>query len=217
MKKIIYKELMLGIHPSMYIFTLLSALLLVPSYPYSVGMSYCVFGLISTFNVMKANKDYEFTAMLPVSREQIVAGKAFAVIFPELLQLLAAVPFALLSSFVLNKSGNPVGLDANMTFFGFVLINYSAFNLVFLPWYFKTAYKLGLPLMAGLAVYVLLVALEETLVATVPGLAGTLDGVSRANAGYRAAVLAIGLAIYAASCFLIVKLSVKNFRNVSIP
>ena len=37
MKNLLYKEFRLAIHPTVYIFFLLTALLLVPSYPYYVS------------------------------------------------------------------------------------------------------------------------------------------------------------------------------------
>lgn len=216
MKNIIYKELNLVMNPAIYLFPFLSALLLIPHYPYSVGVSYVLLGLFITFNIALANNDHLFTAMLPVPRNYIVAGKVFTVMFTEVLQLVVALPFALLSLFVINTGGNSVGLDANMTFFGVTLIEYSLFNLIFIPWYFKTGYKTGMPMLMAVTAYAVAVAVFETLISLIPVLHYALDGVSIATAGYRAAVLAAGIILYFGAILVSYKLGAKNFRKVNL-
>ena len=48
MKNLLYKEFRLAIHPSVYIFFALAALLLVPSYPYYVSFFYLMLGIFLT-------------------------------------------------------------------------------------------------------------------------------------------------------------------------
>lgn len=215
MKNLLYKEIKLVITPAAYMFACLSALLLIPSYPYCVGLSYCIFSIVTTFGVARANNDHQFTAMLPVSRNDIVKAKHMTVVFIELIQIITAVPFALLSSLVLNKQGNIVGMDANFAFFGMAFIAFSVFNIIFLPGYFKTGYKTGMPVIIGLTCYVLILALFETLTALIPFLKKNLDSLDGHTFIYQIPVLAIGILIYLITIFISYKISVKKFEKVS--
>ncbi|MFA6936034.1 MAG: ABC-2 transporter permease [Bacilli bacterium] len=216
MGKLFYKELKLVISPATYFFVLCSGLLLIPQYPYVIGVSYCLFGILITFGVARANNDHEFTAMLPVSRAQVVESRILSVVYTQLLQLLLAVPFALISSLVINTNGNPVGMDANFAFFGFVLIGYSVFNIIFLPWYFKSGYKTGFPMAFGITGYILTMLVFEIVVALVPFLRNNIDGVNPSNAIYQIIVLVAGILIYCITLLIAQKRSVKNFEKVSL-
>ena len=215
MKNIIYKELKLFISPIVYLMLLLSALLVIPSYPAIVGISYSLLSINICFNIARANNDNQFTAMLPVPRNYIVSGKHFSIAFIELLQIVVTVPFSLISIFVTNANGNIVGLDSNMTFFGIALICYGVFNLIFLPWYFKTGYKAGIPMLVGVLGYFLVYGAVEILL-NFTNLKLYLDGTSVEYAGYRAIVLLSGIVFYIVTMLLSEKISVKNFNGVVI-
>ena len=59
----------------------------------------------------------------------------------QLAQLVIAVPFAVFSSRV--SAENLVGMDANTAFFGFALVLYGVFNLVFFRNYYRAPGKVG--------------------------------------------------------------------------
>lgn len=216
MKNIIYKELTLVISPGIFLFSLCAALLLIPNYPYSVGMSYILLGVFIALNLARANNDHLFTALLPVARRHIVAGKLAMVLILEAVQLLVAMPFAALSLYIVNTIGNPVGMDPNFAFFGITLIEYAVFNVMFLPLYFKTGYKTGIPMLCSIIGYGLTVTLFESVLSFVPALHNALDGTSANNLINRLAVLVLGLAIFAISAVLSYKIAVKNFRKVNL-
>jgi len=216
MKNLLYKELKLVIPPATYLFALLPALLLIPAYPYFVGVSYFFFIIQITFATARANKDHEFTSMLPIPRRQIVLAKHLNVAFVELLTILVAIPFALISSLIINPNGNIVGMDANFAFFGLTLIAYSVFNLAFFPAYFKTGYKMGVPLLIGIAVYLITICFFELVINLVPALKSTLDGLNPQTFIYQFIVLAAGIVIYVGSMFVSYKISTKKFEKVSL-
>ena len=66
MKNLLYKEFRLAIHPSVYIFFVLTALLLVPSYPYYVSFCYLMLGIFLTFKTNRSENDIFYSALLPV-------------------------------------------------------------------------------------------------------------------------------------------------------
>lgn len=216
MKKLLKKEIRLTIYPASYLFALLGALLLIPQYPYVVSIIYTVFSVFLTFNLARENNDHEFTAMLPVPRKQIVATKHMTVLYLELVQLLVAIPCALVSSLVLWKDGNLVGMDANFAFFGLALIYYAVFNYIFLTRYFKTGYKTGIPILLATGAFALTVVVCETLIAFVPALKAALDSLDPSTFVFQIPLLVVGIAILIGSTWLSYKKSVRNFEKVSL-
>ncbi len=216
MKNLLYKELRLVLMPGTYFFALCAALVLVPAYPYAVGMAYCLMSILINFGTARANNDQEFTAMLPIPRNRVVVAKHFTVFFTELLSVLIAIPCAVVSAFVLNPNGNIVGMDANMAFFGFTLIEFSVFNLIFLPWYFRTGYKTGLPMAVGITAYLLTVVGFELMVALTPGVAAVIDSLHPTTYAYQAIILGAGIIVYVLVSIITYLLSVRNFAKVSL-
>lgn len=216
MKNLLYKELKLVVQPGTYFMALCALLLIVPSYPYIVGVAYGLVSFMVTFNVAVSNKDHEFTSMLPVSRSQIVLAKVINVLFTEMLTIAVAIPAALLSSLVFNKGGNIVGMDANFAFFGITLTAYAIFNAIFLPWYFRTGYKTGWPLAVGIGGFLLFATACEITIAIVPELKANIDSLDPSTIPYQLIVLGFGIAVYVTSLFFAWKKSVKNFAKVSL-
>jgi len=215
MKNIIYKEFKLAIPYAIYLFIFLSALVLIPNYPYFVSFGYATLAIFITFSMARDNKDITFTSMLPVPRNDIVKSKLFTVLFLECVQIVACIPFAILSALVINTDGNLVGLDANFTLFGFAFIEFAVFNLIFIPKFFKTGYKIGMPILFGLIGYTISALLLEALVMAVPVLHTIFDGYAIENIGYQILALIVGLVFYILSAFISYKRAVKNFEKVN--
>ena len=115
MKNLMRKELVLAMHPASVLFLLLSAMLLIPNYPYYVICFYTCLGTFFICLTGRENRDIEFTALLPVRKTDLVRARVFTVMLMQLAQLVIAVPFAVFSSRV--SAENLVGMDANTAFF----------------------------------------------------------------------------------------------------
>lgn len=148
MMTLLYKEIRLAAHPSLFLFLGMGALTLVPAYPYGVVFFFGCLGIFQTFINARENKDAFFTAALPVNKRDVVRAKCQLLAAAQLGQLLLTVPFALLRV-VLLPNGNPAGIEANVAYFGCGLLIYAAFNAVFLISFYKTAYKAGKGVSAG--------------------------------------------------------------------
>lgn len=216
MKNLIYKELKLCLFPALFLFSLTAALLLIPNYPYCVGMMYGGIVIMICFSMGKANKDIEFTCILPVRRVDVVKAKHFTVMVFELLQMLVALPFALISSFIISPSGNIVGLDANFSLFAVTLLAYSAFNIIFLPLFFKTGYKVAWPAILASVGYVCIVILFECLIACIPALHAVFDGHTGGNLIYQIIFLLVAVLSYFGIMSISVWFSRRNFEKVNL-
>lgn len=212
MIKLFYKELKLILSPTLYMFTVLTVLMFVPSFPPISNMAYSLIGLITVLNVAIGARDYEFTALLPVPRHYIVASKCFVLVYSQILQVVVAIPCALLLVYVIAPEGHAMGQNTNFFFFGMVLINYTVFNLIFLPWFFKSGYKVNKPLLTGLLSFFAMSVVYAIIIYIFP----VLNGMDAEGVGLRLTLLIIAICIYLSGTYLAYKRALKNFRKVSI-
>ncbi|MGN1040703.1 MAG: ABC-2 transporter permease, partial [Candidatus Fimimonas sp.] len=165
--------------------------------------------------ISQANLSQEFTSTLPVKRSDIVGSIVAVVAMFQLITLLVGAICAPVAM-VIFPTGNLVGLDANLAFFGIAFACFAVFNAIFLPNYFKTGYKYGLPLLLGLVGFVVTYGICETLVQVVPSLTALLDGYAAQGIWARAIVLAAGMVAYALCTAFATKRAVKKFEKVSL-
>lgn len=216
MKHLLYKELRLAKHPTMFLFLLFSAMLLIPSYPYYVAFIYTCLSVFFVFLQGRENNDLSFTALLPVRKRDIVRARCLLVVLMQLAQVLVSLPCAIVGKRINPLGGNAAGIEANAAFFGLVLVMYALFNLLFLPAFYRTGYRVGRAfLFAGAAVLVYIVA-AELLVQCVPALKASLDTFDPATRGTRLFVLLLGAGLYAAGSLLACRLSERRFARVDL-
>lgn len=213
MSELLYKELRLAAHPSLYVFMCMGALLLIPAYPYSVVFFFGCLGLFQSFMFDRETRDVFYTALLPCPKRDIVKGKLLLAVFSQLVQLTLSLPFALLRTLYLPE-GNPVGIEANLAFYGFGLMIYGAFNLVFFTRFFQTAYKAGVAFLTALVPAVLGIFAMEAAV-HFPGMAW-LDGVSPGELARQVPILLAGIAVYAGTWFWAYRAASRRFEKVDL-
>jgi hypothetical protein len=215
MKDLLYKEFKLSIHPSMFFFLVFGVLLLIPSWPFFIAFGYLFIGIMNTFFLCRSTQDVFFTAMLPVRKRDAVRARVYSIAILELLEIAVAVPFAILHR-VLFSYGNSAGMNINFAFFGFVFVMYAAFNVIFLPWFYKTAYKAGVPLFVSTMAVVVLMTGVEIAVAAVPFLHIYLGALGTGHLGSQLIALIAGIGIFALLTGLACRQSAKNFEKVDL-
>ena len=217
MKALLFKEIKLAMHPTTYLFMAIGAMLMIPSYPYYVAFVYTCLGIFFIFLSARENKDIFFTASLPVRKSDVVKSRVFTVAIVELLQLAIGIPFAIIGARINpNAAGNIAGIEANMAFFGLVLIMYGLFNAIYFPLFYKTAVKVGIPLVfASIAVTIFVVA-AELAVQMIPFLKTHLDTTDPAMAMDQFPILISGMLIFALSLWLTYRKSAANFEKVDL-
>lgn len=213
MYNLLRKELRLAAHPSLYIFMLMGALVLIPAYPYGVVFFFGALGLFQTAMFGRETRDVFYTALLPVRKGDVVRGTVLLAVFSQLTQLTLSLPFALLRTLYL-PGGNPVGIEANAAYYGFGLTLYGIFNLVFFTQFYKTAYQAGAAFLIAMVPMTLGIIAMEALV-HFPGLAW-LDGVGREDLIRQLPVLLAGAAVYAAANLLALRLGERRFLRVDL-
>jgi hypothetical protein len=210
-----YKEIRFCIWILTWPFMIMTALMLAPDYPSIVGVFYCLISILNTFRLIQLYKDNEFTLLLPVSRSQVVLSKHLTVALIECLQLLVAVPFAIWRNASM-PGGTVIGIDPNYAFFGFCFISFAAFNLFFLPLFFRTGYKTGLAFLCGAIGFIAAYGMLECLIGVLPGGRDAVDSLNPATIPLQLVYLAAGLLVYIAAFYLSYRISVKNFAKVNL-
>ncbi len=213
MKILLFKEIMLSVHPTSIVFVILGCLVLVPAYPYSVIFMFgCLAPYITFLNGRETN-DAWYTALLPVTKQEMVRAKCMLTVFFQLIQMFISIPFMLLRNAIAFPN-NPVGLDATLAWYGLGLIIYATFDLIFLPAFYKSGYKVGRSfILASIPMLILIVAAESS--AHIPQLAW-MDSYKPEHLLMQLPILLAGIVYYVVFLMLSYKLSVRRFERVDL-
>ncbi len=215
MKNLLLKELRLATHPSNFMHLSLSAMLLIPDYPYYVIFFYTTMGLFFLCLSGRENHDIEYSLMLPVRKREIVKARISFAVLIEFVQLLVSIPFAVIRNGI-TSAPNAAGMDANVALFGLSLLLFGLFNVIFFPRYYKNPAKVGKPFVIGsIAVFLYIVAAEGCTY-VVPFFRDVLDTPDPLHMPAKLAVLAAGLAVFAALTALAYRVSAKRFEALDL-
>ncbi len=214
MKQLIKKEFTLGWKWFNYLFFIFPLMILIPNYPAFTGVIYVFFFVTTLFPSFLTNNDYKFMTGLPIRRKEIVASKFFDVFLGQIGTLILAVPTALIKIYLIEPGGSPL-LDPNAAFFGFTLIEYTVFNLIFFSVYF-TELKLPKSMLLSIITFFLSVGLFELLVQIIPPFKLALDGTAFSGLIWRLIVLFVGVAAYVFGSFGVLRIATKRFNRYNM-
>ena len=215
MKLLMKKEWKLVVTPVPLLFLLLSALVLVPSYPYYVTFFYNALGIFLMLQAARENRDVYYMALLPLTKRDLVRARFSTIVTLQLLQALVCVPFMLLRRSY-AEINNPVGIEANLAFLGFGFVLMGLFDLVFLPMHYKNGYDLGKPFVISSIVLFVAIVLLEALDHIVPYLKTVCESYTPADLIRQLPVLLGGMAVYALEVLLAYRKSAARFEKVDL-
>lgn len=159
MIKLLKKEISLSMHPTAPLMLLLSAMVFIPNYPYSVIFFYVSMSVFFTCLLGRENNDILFMQLLPVSKRSAVKGRFIFTVLLELLQLiLTAICIFIKSSFFFTQ--NQAGFNADTALIGIGFIIYGVFNLVFFISYYGDTDKVGISFIKACAAMFICTAAE---------------------------------------------------------
>lgn len=143
-----------------YVFLAFSAMALIPNYPILIGAFFICFGIFHSFQSAREANDTLYTALLPVKKRDVVNAKYLFAVTVQLAAFALTSVFAAIRMCVLNNFSGYASaklMNANLVYLAFVLLIYSAFNLLFIDGFYKTAYKIGVPFLKfGIAAAIIL-------------------------------------------------------------
>jgi ABC-2 type transport system permease protein len=161
MNALLYKEFKLVVNPLFYFTALLSALILIPQWLYFIALLYfCFMSAPNIFTLSRTYKDVYFCATRPVLRRDIVKARMFSLVTLELLQMVVAA-ICVAIKLTVWTAPNYLFMDGNLAFLGLGFVMFGVYNIVLLPMFYKTAYKIAMPaIMATIAATLFAAAVE---------------------------------------------------------
>ena len=221
MKNLLYKEIRLCIPVQVWIFVGLSCLILIPSWPAMVAFVYPLSGFLSLFPTYLANRDLLYTATLPLEKKKVVLGKVLLLGFLELLSMLFSVPFGLVRVFFLNPmipaSEAYADLGVNLATYGFGLLGFALFNLIFVPLYYKSpdSKNVGATLLSYFVTLVFFGVVMAVFIA-VPGASSWISSWSGPGLWGQIGIFAGGAILFFLLNALAYKLGSKSFQKIDL-
>ena len=108
MIKLLKKEISLSMHPTAPLMLLLSAMVFIPNYPYTVIFFYVSMSVFFTCLGGRENNDILFMQLLPLSKRSAVKGRFAFTVLLEIVQLILLTACIILKSafcFSVNAAG----------------------------------------------------------------------------------------------------------------
>ena len=217
MRNIMLKEMKLSASPLSYFFILFGLMFFLPGYPVLCGAFFTTLGIYQGFQYAREANDIEFSALLPVSKKDVVKGKYMFTCFIEACSLALMLAAALIRMTALSDSAvyrSNALMNANLFAVGGALIAFGLFNVIFLGGFFKTAYNLGRPFITYIIVVFLTIGVLEAL-HHFPGL-DALNAFGFEHIGLQLVLLLANLAAFAIMTLLSYRTACANFEKIDL-
>ncbi|XID91886.1 ABC-2 transporter permease [Paenibacillaceae bacterium WGS1546] len=217
MYNLVMKDLKLGIHPLFFILPLLmGALMLIPSWIYFIVILYfCWISVPSIFGGFKAQNDLMFTAMMPVTKKDIVKARVSVFVILELLHIGIAMIFGAIT-IRLYPHLTYYFFAPHMGFWGLCFVMLAIVNIIFIPMYYKTAYHYGAAATASITAAQLFAGGAQWLGIQNSFVYDTFNGAGANNIALQLSILAAGIAIFIAFTMIAYRIAARRFLKVEI-
>ena len=217
MRNILLKEMRLSASLLAFLFIPFGLMFFLPGYPILCGVFFVTLGIFQSFQNAREANDMVFSALLPISKRDVVKGKYLFTCAIELCGILLmtiAVVFrmTLLSCAAVYRSN--ALMNANLFALGMAFIGFGLFNLIFVGGFFKTAYRFGRPFVGYTITVFLTICIAEAL-HHFPGL-GFLNAFGTEHFAVQLLLLGIGAAFYLAVTVLSCKKACNHFEKIDL-
>ena len=217
MRDIMRKEMKLSASPLSYLFILFGLMFFLPGYPVLCGAFFTTLGLFQGFQYAREANDIVFSALLPISKRDVVKGKYLFTCLIEACSLLLMLASTLIRMTLLADSvvyRTNAMMNANLFALGGALLVFGLFNVIFLGGFFKTAYKMGKPFVIYcIASFLVIFAMEA--LHHIPGLEA-VNAFAFELFGLQLALFLAGLAAFAAMTLLSYRSACRHFERIDL-
>lgn len=217
MYNLVMKDLKLGIGPLFFIMpVILGALMLIPGWLYFIVILYfCWITIPNMFGQFRAQNDLVFTSMMPVTKKDIVKARVLVVVIMELLHIVMAMIFGIFN-ILLYPNLTQVFFVPHMGFWGLCFVMLAIFNVIFIPMYYKTAYKYGGAATASITAAMLFAGVAQWIGVQSSYVSDIFNGTGADRMTLQASILIAGIAVFIALTMLAYRIAVKRFLKVEI-
>ncbi len=226
MRDLLYKEFKIGMNPMLYFFMAFVLMLLIPNYMYLIPCFFICNAIFYSFQQSVLNNDPSFTLLLPVSKREAVKAKVIFVVIIQFAMLLLYIPMIVLNNAVIGVPNKM--LDACPALLGGALTVFAAFNITFLPSFYKTCTKAGRSFLYAAIVMILWIFVFEgffivsdllrSMVPFFDWVETHIDCVPASSGAWTAqlAFIAVCAVIYALITLAAYRKSARNFEKVDL-
>lgn len=201
------------------LFAVFALFVLIPSWPPAVAFVYPLSGLMSLFPRGLANKDIEYTSLLPVRKTDIVKGKMLYLCLIEIVVIILATIGGIIRFFFFKEPTKPdelqyfMAVRPSISLLGFAFLSFGIMNAVLVGLYYRNPYKrLAGPNLISLLICVIILAIGSVVIAFAPALREyDVIGIIA-----QASTLVIGAGLFVLFSYLGYKLGAKAFINVDL-
>ena len=217
MGKILLKEMKLSASILSYVFIVFGLMFLLPGYPVLCGAFFTTLGIYQSFQNTRETNDILFSALLPISKEDVVRGKYLFVCLIELCSALLMTLIAVIRMTVFADS--PVYrenalMNANGFALGTAFVLFGLFNAIFVGGFFRTVYRIGKPFIIYIVVNFVVIAVAEAL-HHFPGLSA-LNAFGTDAFGLQMGLLILGMSIYVVLTYISFRKSCSRLERIDL-
>lgn len=217
MGKILLKEMKLSASILSYVFIVFGLMFLLPGYPVLCGAFFTTLGIYQSFQNTRETNDILFSALLPISKEDVVRGKYLFVCLIELCSALLMTLIAVLRMTV--SADSPVYrenalMNANGFALGTAFVLFGLFNAIFVGGFFRTVYRIGKPFIIYIVVNFVVIAVAEAL-HHFPGLSA-LNAFGTDAFGLQMGLLILGMSIYVVLTYISFRKSCSRLERIDL-
>ena len=217
MRNILLKEVKLSASILSFLFIIAGLMFFLPGYPVLCGVFFVTLGIFQSFQNARESNDIVFSALLPIAKKDVVAGKYIFVCFIEACSLVLMLAATLVRMTVLSDAApyrENALMNANLFALGVAFVIFGFFNLIFVGGFFKTAYKFGRPFVTYIIVGFLTISVAEAL-HHIPGLEA-VNAFGTDNMLIQLILLACGILLYVLMTVLSYNKACKNFEMIDL-
>ncbi|SFB22246.1 ABC-2 family transporter protein [Cohnella sp. OV330] len=217
MYNLLVKDFKLGVNPWYLAMPVLTgALMLVPGWIYFLVLLYfCWITIPNMFAGFRTHNDLMFTAIMPVTKKDMVKARVLVIVCLELLHFAFAILFGAINRF-LYPNFEYYFFAPTVGFLGLCFVMLAIFNLVFFPIYFKTAYKHGNAAIASITAAMLFAAGAQWLGIANADVSTVINDTGTGHLAAQSSVLIAGIAIFALFTMAAYRMAVRHFLKVEL-
>lgn len=217
MRNILLKEVKLSASLLSFLFIPFGLMFLLPGYPILCGVFFVTLGIFQSFQNAREANDMVFSALLPISKRDVVKGKYLFTCTIELcsgllMTLAVALRMTVFSDAAVYRSN--ALMNGNLFALGMAFVGFGLFNLIFVGGFFKTAYKFGRPFVGYIIAVFLTIGIAEAL-HYIPGF-GFLNAFGMEYFAVQLLLMGLGMVFYLAVTLLSYQKACKRFEKIDL-
>lgn len=212
MVPLLRKEFRLCKHPITPMMVLLSAMVLIPNYPYVVIFFYVSMAIFFTCLLGRENNDIIYSLNLPIRKRSIVKARLLFAVIIQLVQLAVMIPFSLLNQHR-DAPCNQAGMDATVSLFAIGFLVYGLFNRVFFSSYYRNVNRVGVAFVKASVVLFACAGLDVVSTYAVPFVRERLDTPGASFLWEKLIFFALCALIYGILTVVTYQISIRRFER----